>query len=525
MKNLTILITILTIIGFSFAQSVDIRDSDDNILIQINDEVTVGSITIPSPLAGLPSSRTDKLYASKGSLYWNDNKLGTAVSAGGWTDDGTVVRLVSITDNVGIGTATPGFKLDVVGTAQMTGFKLPTGAAVGKILTSDANGVGTWQTSPSGADNLGDHTAEQDINMAGFEVNLNGGYLSGDGDNEGVYVDSDGAVGIGTASPTHKLHVVGSETLDAVGYFENTITSSNGVGVYGVCNNTDDYGYGGSFQGGNVGAQGNVLATGVGSYTGFYGYAGKTANYGTGTNYGVRSFGEYANYNYGIWGAAYGTTGTTTNYGVYGKAVGIGTNYAGYFAGDVEVTGSVSKASGSFKIDHPLDPENKYLYHSFVESPDMMNIYNGNVVTNANGEAIVEMPEYFEPLNKEFRYQLTCIGGWAPLYIAEEISGNRFKIAGGEAGMKVSWQVTGIRQDAFANANRIEVEVDKPTHERGKYLHPEAIGRPHEMSVDYHPEEEAEMQRMEEQDRLHNERRAQEKKAYQEQKTNALSMN
>lgn len=62
--------------------------------------------------------------------------------------------------------------------------------------------------------------------------------------------------------------------------------------------------------------------------------------------------------------------------------------FAGFFLGDVDVDGDLSKAGGSFKIDHPLDPANKYLYHSFVESPDMMNIYNGNVTTDAEGKAV-----------------------------------------------------------------------------------------------------------------------------------------
>jgi hypothetical protein len=96
------------------------------------------------------------------------------------------------------------------------------------------------------------------------------------------------------------------------------------------------------------------------------------------------------------------------------------------------VIGNLSKGGGSFKIDHPLDPANKYLYHSFVESPDMMNVYNGNVVLDANGEAVVVLPDWFEALNRDFRYQLTCIGGFAPVYIAEEIANNQFKIAGGE---------------------------------------------------------------------------------------------
>ncbi len=151
--------------------------------------------------------------------------------------------------------------------------------------------------------------------------------------------------------------------------------------------------------------------------------------------------------------------------------------WAGYFNGDVDVTGTLSKGGGSFKIDHPLDPENKYLYHSFVESPDMMNVYNGNVVTDANGEAVIELPGYFDALNRDFRYQLTAIGGPGPnLYVAEKIANNRFRIAGGEPGMEVSWQVTGVRKDAFAQANRIQVEVDKAKTERGKYLHPQAFG-------------------------------------------------
>jgi len=163
--------------------------------------------------------------------------------------------------------------------------------------------------------------------------------------------------------------------------------------------------------------------------------------------------------------------------------------YAGFFEGDVWVDGNLSKSGGSFKIDHPTDPANKYLYHSFVESPDMMNIYNGNVVLDGSGEAVVELPDWFGALNRDYRYQLTCIGGFAPVYIAEEISNNHFKIAGGKSGMKVSWTVTGIRQDAWANAHRIPVEVEKPTNERGSYIHPELYGAPQEKSVEWarHP--------------------------------------
>jgi hypothetical protein len=147
--------------------------------------------------------------------------------------------------------------------------------------------------------------------------------------------------------------------------------------------------------------------------------------------------------------------------------------YAAEFYGNVYVSGTLSKTAGSFKIDHPLDPANKYLSHSFVESPDMKNIYDGVATVDANGEAVVTLPDWFEALNKDFRYQLTSIGAPGPgLYIAQEVSGNRFKIAGGVRNGKVSWQVTGTRHDAYADAHRIPVEEDKPANLRGTYISP-----------------------------------------------------
>ena len=171
-----------------------------------------------------------------------------------------------------------------------------------------------------------------------------------------------------------------------------------------------------------------------------------------------------------------GGTSASNSWGILGISSASGSEVISMNGqnGDVAIAGNLSKGSGSFKIDHPLDPENKYLSHSFVESPDMMNIYNGNVIMDNDGAAWVELPEWFDALNIDFRYQLTCIGGFAQVYIAEEIVEGRFKIAGGSPGLKVSWQVTGIRNDPFAKMNRIQVEEDKPIEERGTYLHPAA---------------------------------------------------
>ena len=194
-----------------------------------------------------------------------------------------------------------------------------------------------------------------------------------------------------------------------------------------------------------------------------------TAWYGLSTNYGV--------YGYGF--------GGTTAYGLYGHALGATTNWAGYFQGNVNVTGVLSKAGGTFRIDHPLDPENKLLQHSFVESPDMMNIYNGNVVTDAAGLAKVVMPEYFEALNRDFRYQLTVIGVFAQAIVREKMDGNAFVIQTSQPNVEVSWQVTGVRQDPWAEANRVVPELDKSPAERGTYLHPEAYGQPAHRGVDF----------------------------------------
>jgi hypothetical protein len=168
---------------------------------------------------------------------------------------------------------------------------------------------------------------------------------------------------------------------------------------------------------------------------------------------------------------------TKTGYAVAGIATDP-VGWAGFFDGDLGVTGTLFKGAGAFRIDHPLDPANKYLLHSFVESPDMKNIYDGVVTLDESGEAVVALPDWFEALNQDFRYQLTPIGAAFVPYIAEEITANHFKIAGGVSGKRVSWQVTGVRHDAYANANRIQVEELKSGEAVGTYLHSAAFGDP-----------------------------------------------
>ena len=122
--------------------------------------------------------------------------------------------------------------------------------------------------------------------------------------------------------------------------------------------------------------------------------------------------------------------------------------------------GALSKASGSFTIDHPLDPYNKILNHYFIEGPEMLNIYRGSVTLDANGRAEVQLPDYFSALNRNPHIQLTGVGTREVVYVAEDVKENRFVI-GGPANAKVYWQVTGERQDVSAEATRRMMPVEQ----------------------------------------------------------------
>jgi hypothetical protein len=284
---------------------------------------------------------------------------------------------------------------------------------------------------------------------------------------------------------------IGIEGIDAS-------PGGSGYGVFG--NSAKGYGVAG-VSGGGTGVSGRS-GDGNGVYghsnsghavhgesdagSGVYGST-QTGNYGVyGEGHGVEGNGlgghSSGTFSSGVLGTASGPSGGCTGvggsnvndpsgYGVYARAE---KGTALYANGNAHVTGTLSKGGGSFKIDHPLDPAHKYLYHSFVESPDMMNVYNGTVTLNHDGRATVELPDWFEALNRDFRYQLTALLGAAPdLHVSALVANGRFAIAGGKPDLKVSWQVTGIRQDGWANANRIPLEVDKPAHDQGRYLHPD----------------------------------------------------
>ena len=283
-------------------------------------------------------------------------------------------------------------------------------------------------------------------------------------------VDNGGGFGIQGISSTHSgvFGVSGSGTAvygnssSGYGVYGVSTATSSSYGVFGESASSD--GVFGFSHGGLAGVRGFNNSTG-------YGVWGEVSSSGID---GVHGLSASSN------GSGVAAENTSSGDGLYAYS---STGYAGFFAGDVDVDGNLSKAGGSFKIDHPLDPANKYLYHSFVESPDMMNIYNGNITTDANGNALVTMPDWFEALNSDFRYQLTVIGQFAQAIVSRKIANHTFAIKTDKPNVEVSWQVTGIRQDAWAKAHRIPVEQAKTNQEQGHYLHPELFGAPREKSI------------------------------------------
>lgn len=338
-----------------------------------------------------------------------------------------------------------------------------------------------------GNDSLAVRTRVRNFNSGGYAIlnfgndsvaNIGGFFVNGSTNNSYAgpsslnLINVAGAVSLGTSNTSHLIIDTngnfgisapgGSSGVPLAGY-RLRVAGGSGTAVYGETS-------GGATKAGVYGVASGATEPG-------YGVFGQYS--GTGGGYGVYGVSSGAN-GYGVFGQGTGSGG-----GVYGILAPGATGYAGYFNGKVGFTGPIEKPAGSFKIDHPLDPANKYLYHSFVESPDMKNIYDGNVTTDANGEAEVVLPDYFDALNRDFRYQLTVIGQFAQAIIGSKIKDNHFTIKTDKPNVEVSWQVTGIRQDAYAEAHRIRVEEEKSEKERGSYLHPEVHGQPEEKGVEW----------------------------------------
>jgi hypothetical protein len=434
----------------------------------------------------------------------------TGVTAGtGLTGGGTSGAVTLAADFAGSGAATTVSRTDHDHLGQLwTGAVAGTGLRVQNTSqTAGTMGLRGDSTAASGATYgvYGSNSSPQGVGVYGisthsgqFGVGIRG--ISGALNGSGVQGQSTRTTG----EVTGISGFINSDEGQAVLGFSNSLTG-NGVGVSGSGNGDNSIGvYGGAGNGpyGTFGWTAADDATGVGGWN----------QSSTGATRGVSGL-VYSVDGIALLGTSTATTGTTNglyatvasttgravegwatagsglNYGVYGRTSSAA-GYAGWFQGRVHVNGTLSKSAGSFKIDHPLDPENRTLSHSFVESPDMKNVYDGLVTTDAAGYATVALPDWFEALNRDFRYQLTVIDGgdgFVLAKVAREIEGNRFVVRTSVANVKVSWQVTGIRRDAYAERHRIPVEEWKNDDERGRYLNPEAFGAPEERGVEHLP--------------------------------------
>jgi hypothetical protein len=271
-----------------------------------------------------------------------------------------------------------------------------------------------------------------------------------------------------------------------------------GRGVFGLATATSGETYGGRFESRSptgTGVYGEASAT-TGINWGVYGLSRSASGTGvaglaiatSGTNYGGW-FESNSNTGFGVHAWAKATSGV--NYGI--KAItSSAAGWAGYFEGRVFVNGAFS-ASGTkaFQIDHPLTPETHYLNHFCAEGPEPYNLYRGNVTTDAQGYAVVQLPDYFEAVNRDPTYHLTVIDSSDDFILAKvvrEIQNNRFVIRTSKPFVKVSWEVKAIRNDLWVQRYGYQTEQEKEDNLKGKYLNPELYGQPKERGVHQHPE-------------------------------------
>jgi hypothetical protein len=416
-----------------------------------------------------------------GALFLNQDAGSGGVRFHNGTPAGELARLTSSGD-FGIGTATPSAKLHVNGggtggrgvyavVSQSTGL---TYGLYGESASTGGRGVLGLATATTGttfgvvgvSDSTGGRGVQGRANASsGTTVGVLGESLSNAGR---------GVLGRATASSGTTYGVYG-ESASTTGrglYGGATTTTGMNFGVYGESASVDGIGVFGkatATSGATSAVRGDAYST---NGMGVLGWSFAT----TLVNYGVVGVSNSTG-GYGVWGQAGASSGTT--HGVFGTATSSG-GYAVYSQGRFAATGTKN-----FQIDHPRDPENKYINHFAAEAPEPYNIYRGNTIMDDAGQARVQLPDYFEDINRDFHYSLTAIGAPAILFVAQEIADNAFVIGGGRPGMKVSWTVTAVRNDAWVRANPMADVMDKPAEHKGTYLHPELFGQPANRGTNY----------------------------------------
>ncbi len=315
------------------------------------------------------------------------------------------------------------------------------------------------------------------------------------GDAEAVF-GSSRRTGTGVSGGNFRgLNPAGTQELPATGIGVSGVSQDTGTGVRGF--SPDGEGVGGDSNAGSgvIGASFTGSGLQGASLTGSGAEATSILGYGLiGMNWG--SVDPRDRPAAAVLGASFNNAGVIGHAKEGSGVVGSSDDgLAGEFLGDVRITGKLFLdgfliGNLLFKMDHPTDPSNKYLNYSSVASPEPKHVYDGVVELDSEGAALVELPEWVDALDEDFRYQLTPIGASAPgLHIGEEIAERGFRIAGGVPNSRVSWQVTGKQQDPVTGGG-YQVEQQKPSTEVGRYLHPEAVGQSDDTGIGRDPHRE-----------------------------------
>jgi hypothetical protein len=276
---------------------------------------------------------------------------------------------------VGIGTA-PTTDLDVNGTVQMQGIRLPTNAGNGLVLTSDALGNGTWAPTGGGSGGIdgsgtvnaiakfiGATTIDDSVifqngsnigigtQAPGSTLEVNGTVqLGGNAVTPGAYVDLAGKVGIGTTTPQSPLAVKGS----------NEVLALEGSGI---------------------------------TWMSYYPHGRATPSDVAWTGY------KRGNMEFSI-----------------GNSVG----EIGLIASMVSIEGNLLvTGTKNFVQDHPTNPTKEILYVS-LEGGEAGTYYRG-MGKLVNGKAVIDLSGHFDLVTNEesLTIQLTPRGEWLQLYVAK----------------------------------------------------------------------------------------------------------
>lgn len=390
---------------------------------------------LPAKIGGIGQNRI-----TTGAVSEHYGLLGTATNA-----NGENIGVVGTTRQSTVG-STP-YYIGVLGDNINNGLSVTSPGVYGGFFqgsTSGANSTinGVYSSA------LGVNTTSQVIGVESFATNL-----------ASTAVNSTIAVRGFTESGSSNTSNFLKDLTNPGGYFR----SNDGQGLYATTSGTFRW-------------LGNQVSQAI------TGYSNRASAY---VNVGVVGYAEgTGNFKYGVYGYLNGTAGSNWSAAIVGEDnINVSNTYAGQFFGKVQVNGGITgttlsiSGTKNFLIDHPLDPENKVLRHAAMESNEVLNQYSGNVTTDANGLATVSLPAYFETLNKDFRYQLTVIGTFAQAIVKQEVQNNQFTVQTSQPGIKVSWQITGVRNDKVMQQRPFVAESLKEGAEKGNYLNPDAYGK------------------------------------------------